>query len=66
MNRVAIQMAETTQANSGAFDVLVNGDHYMRYFTRAEADAGVVEAIGGVSGVKVSDYTVNPSTYRMT
>ncbi len=55
MNRVSIQLAETTGPLSGSYDVLVNGDHYMRYTTKPEAQAGAVEASGG--NAEIVDYT---------
>ncbi len=58
MNKVEIQHAETSQANSGAYDVLVNGDHYHRYYSHAEACEGAVRAMVESNGMAtIKDHT---------
>lgn len=57
MNKVDIQLADSTNPSSGAFDVLVNGDHYERHYSHSDAVNSARQAAGNAPNVIIRDFT---------
>lgn len=55
--KVEIQFASNPGCTGASYDVLVGGDHYMSYWSHAEAVAGAQEAAGGIA--EIVDHTTS-------